>query len=315
MLCFSFAVVHAQQDHELPNYATFVKGFVQGFNNKNFSLIAGTASAAFLKSVPEKKLVTFLGGIREAFGEIKKVKYKYIDSKGSAVYHAELDSTWFNFVFGLNDSNLLQRLVVLDPNYNEDLPAKKNKTSMRLPFDSTWYVFWGGDNEDENYHVTNRAQKNAFDLLIKDAAGKSFRTDGKTNEDYYAFGENIYSPCKGVVVKVIDGVAQNVPGKMNPAELTGNSVIINSDKNEYILMAHFQTNSVIVKVGDRVVAGQKIAVCGNSGNSSEPHLHMHIMDAPSLRTATGIKCYFEKIHVDGVEKKAYSPVRGERISN
>ena len=68
---------------------------------------------------------------------------------------------------------------------------------MILPFNGEWYVFWGGDIRELNYHVDNQAQKNAFDFIIRDKDGKSFKTDGLKNEDYYAFGKEIISPCDG----------------------------------------------------------------------------------------------------------------------
>ena len=61
-------------------------------------------------------------------------------------------------------------------------------------------MFWGGDTKELNYHVVSTAQKNAFDIVIKDGKSKSYKTDGKTNEDYYAFGKEIFAPCDGIIV-------------------------------------------------------------------------------------------------------------------
>ncbi len=305
----------AQNKIEEPStYVSFIKQFKDDFNTGNYHHIVTYSSASFLKSVPEKRLTEFLSGIRNDYGEIVKLKFKYFDQKHSAVYHTELKKTWMNFIIGLDSSNMIKRLVVLDPNYNEDLPVVINKTKMQLPFDSTWYVFWGGETEDENYHVTVRSQKNAFDFVIRDSTNKSYRTDGKSNEDYYCFSRAIYAPCSGEIVMVTDSVHDNIPGEMNPAQLTGNSIIIKSKQREYILMAHFKMNSILVKKGDKIKAGQLIGLCGNSGNSSEPHVHLHIMDAPSLKEGTGIKCNFQKLTVNGEIKLKYSPVKGERIS-
>lgn len=302
-------------EKEPSNYLKFIKEFTQDFNHANYSNIVSYSSASFLKSIPEKKLSDFLGGIKSDFGEIKVIKFKYFDSKMSAVYHTELEKTWLNFIIGLDSANMIRRLVVLDPNYNEDLPIKANKTMMRLPFDSIWYVFWGGDTEDQNYHVTVRSQKNAFDFVMRDSENKSYKTDGKQNEDYYCYGRNIYSPCDGLVIHVTDSVYDNVPGEMNPKQLTGNNVIIKSDRNEYILIAHFKMNSILVQKGDKIKLGQVIGKAGNSGNSSEPHLHLHIMDSPRLKEGEGIKCYFKKLKVNGILKSKHSPVKGERIEN
>ena len=60
--------------------------------------------------------------------------------------------------------------------------------------------YLGGDTKELNYHVESEAQKNAFDILILNEKGNSFKTDGKTNEDYYAFGKDLIAPCDGEVV-------------------------------------------------------------------------------------------------------------------
>ncbi|MFP6578144.1 MAG: DUF3887 domain-containing protein, partial [Candidatus Nitrosopelagicus sp.] len=61
----------------------------------------------------------------------------------------------------------------------------RNESKLILPFEGEWWVFWGGDTKEENYHVESNAQKGAFDFLIKNQQRKSFRNEGKTNEDYY----------------------------------------------------------------------------------------------------------------------------------
>jgi hypothetical protein len=204
------------QNVEPENYASFIKQFVEDFNESNYSRMVSNATDSFLQDVSEKELKEFLSGIKNDFGKIQLIRFKYFDYKGSAVYHTELERTWFNFFVGLNSDNKMKRLAVLDPNYNEDLPLVINKTKMQLPFEGIWYVFWGGDSEDDNYHVTARSQKNAFDFVIRDSLNKSFSTSGKTNEDYYAFGQKLFSPCNGEVIEVIENVYDNVPGEMNP---------------------------------------------------------------------------------------------------
>ena len=71
---------------------------------------------------------------------------------------------------------------------------------------------------------------------------------------------------------------------------------------------------MLVKEGMNIKESQLIGLCGNSGNSSEPHLHLHIMDTETLEEATGIKCYFTKLKVNGTYRKKYSPVRSEKVS-
>ena len=186
---------------------------------------------------------------------------------------------------------------------------------MQLPFKGTWTVFWGGDTKAQNQHVGVKFQQHAFDLVITDAQQKSFRSDGKRNEDYYAFGQTVSSPCDGMVVSVVDGVPDNVPGVVNSLYVPGNTVILKTGNNEYVFMAHFKQHSIQVKEGEVLKKGQVVGQCGNSGNSSEPHLHFHLQDAADPLQANGIKCNFKQLIVNGVLKTDYSPVKSELVSN
>ena len=191
----------------------------------------------------------------------------------------------------------------------------RNESKLILPFEGEWGVFCGGDTKEENYHVESNAQKGAFDFLIKNQEGKSFRNEGKTNEDYYAFGKRIISSSDGEVVLVVDGVKDNIPGKLNPIYVPGNTVIIKTDNNEFLFFAHLVKNSIAVSEGQIVKQGDLLGLCGNSGNSSEPHLHFHIQNVEDMNEATGAKAYFEYILVDGKIKRDYSPVRNEKVRN
>ena len=102
---------------------------------------------------------------------------------------------------------------------------------------------------------------------------------------------------------------------MNPMFVTGNTVMIKTSKGEYMLYAHFKQFSITVKQGQVVKQGQLLGQCGNSGNSTQPHLHFHIQNVEDMNIATGAKAYFDKIVVDGVFKTDYSPVKDQRVHN
>ena len=191
----------------------------------------------------------------------------------------------------------------------------RNTTKLILPFKDEWTVVWGGDTKELNYHVESEAQKNAFDIVITNYKGNSYKTDGKTNEDYYAFGKDLIAPCDGEIVLVVDGVKDNVPGILNHVYVPGNTVIIKTQNNEYLFFAHFKQHSIVVKQGQNIKQGQLLGLCGNSGNSSEPHLHFHIQNVEDMNSATGVKCYFDKIQVNGQTKTDYSPIQKEKLSN
>jgi murein DD-endopeptidase MepM/ murein hydrolase activator NlpD len=230
-------------------------------------------------------------------------------------YKLAFENRVMAFNFALDKDGKIAGLSItayVPPNIPE---PDRNITQLSLPFNGEWTVFWGGDTKELNQHVSVRAQKNAFDIVKTDATGKSYRTDGSTNEDYYAFGEPLLAPCDAEVVMAVDGVKDNMPGDQNPIYVPGNAVMLRTAANEYILMAHFKNHSLRVHEGDKVARGQVLGLCGNSGNSSEPHLHLHMENVEDMNIATGIKCYFSKILVNGTAASDYSPVKGDKVAN
>lgn len=230
-------------------------------------------------------------------------------------YKSQFEKNLIQVGFSLDDNNLIKGLSIkmFQP---DNLPKLvRNSTKMMLPFKEEWTIFAGGDTKELNHHIGSKSQTGAFDIAITDDKGMPYKTDGKTNEDYYSFGKEIIAPCAGEVVLVVDGVKDNLPGSMNPAFLTGNTVIIKTANNEYLIFAHFKQHSIVVKQGQMVNQGQLLGLCGNSGNTTAPHLHFHIQKVEDIGIATGAKCYFDKIIVNGVEKVDYSPIKGEKVKN
>ena len=211
----------------------------------------------------------------------------------------------------LNSKNEISGLLFKP--YTEAKEIIRNTTKMKLPFKGEWTVSWGGDTKEQNYHVESVAQKNAFDILMYDQKGATHKGTGASNEDYYAFGKELYAPCEGEVVLVVDGVKDNVPGTLNPIYIPGNTVILKTANGEYVFFAHFKQHSIVVKQGQKVSNGELLGLCGNSGNSSEPHLHFHLQNVEDMVKAIGAKCFFEQIKVNGVTKSDYSPVKGDKI--
>lgn len=190
----------------------------------------------------------------------------------------------------------------------------ETKTLLALPFSGEWFVFWGGRTQEQNYHVIAPDQRFAYDIVIS-REGKTHIGDGIRNEDYYCYGQALLSPAAGTVVEVIEGVDDNVPGELNPAQTTGNTIVIDHGNGEFSVMAHFKKGSIVVEDGDAVTKGQELGLCGNSGNSSEPHLHYHLQDGPVLFDAAGLPAFFNDYVADGEPVERGEPVRGQTISS
>ncbi len=123
------------------------------------------------------------------------------------------------------------------------------------------------------------------DLVALDRWG--FRADGIMPAEpsrYAIFGRPVITPCAGEVVAAVDGLPDMRVPQADRAHLAGNHVILRCASAD-ILLGHFRKASLLVRVGQRLSVGDAIAEVGNSGNTSEPHLHINAMqpgtaDAP-----------------------------------
>jgi hypothetical protein len=118
------------------------------------------------------------------------------------------------------------------------------------------------------------------------------------------FGDKIHSAAPGKVVRIQDGLPEQVPGAL-PAGATvqnagGNYVVVRIDSGHFAFYAHMQPGSIRVEVGDRVRAGQVLGLLGNTGNTDGPHLHFHIMDGPSPLQSNGLPFTFTQYRGQGV---------------
>lgn len=149
------------------------------------------------------------------------------------------------------------------------------------------------------------AQRFAIDWVKLDTTNKTYSGDSLKNTSYYAYGNDALAVADGIVTEVKDSIPENVPGLNSRAvpitleTVGGNHVIIDIGRGRYAFYAHLQPGSIRVKVGDRVKRGQVLGLVGNSGNSTEPHLHFHVSDASSPLGSEGIPYVFETLTVVG----------------
>ena len=138
------------------------------------------------------------------------------------------------------------------------------------------------------------AQRFAIDWVQTYPDGKTYRGDPLDNKNYRAYGAEIHSVADGTVTQILDGLPENVPNSPKLAvditleTIGGNHVIVDIGNGRYAFYAHMQPGSLRMKTGDRVVRGQVLGLLGNTGNSSEPHLHFHICDRGSELACEGL---------------------------
>jgi hypothetical protein len=302
-------------------YAVTAQKLVGFLNDGDYASVQSLFNADMSNALPPQKAKAFFSAMKAQLGNIDKLD-KPKRGGGWTTFPAHFERGVMDMSLALDNQDKIAGLYFkphaaakAGAKKQGDQPATKNQTELSLPFKGKWLVFWGGDTKDVNYHHDVPAQKFAFDILGVDENGETHRGDGKKNEDYFCFGREILAPADGVVVEAIDGVRDNTPGRMNTYCLVGNCVVIQHRTNEFSVLAHFQRGSVAVKAGDHVQRGQLLGKCGNSGNSSEPHLHYHLQHSDIFQDAVGIKCSFDKVQLsEGGIKANYSPVKGDIIS-
>ena len=155
-----------------------------------------------------------------------------------------------------------------------------NEEAINLTFpmkQGTYYVGQGGNSVQMNYHHAYESQQYALDVLKLNKLG--IRANGLYPEEltkYAIFGDDLYSPCNGKVIEARNDLPDLNPPESNPENPEGNYVALICEQHEaMIYIAHMQEGSVAVTEGDEVKTGRLLGRIGNSGNTTEPHLHIH----------------------------------------
>ena len=312
MLCFLFTISISSAQSKNLSSDDIPSRFKSNYNAGRFDSIYGMFSKQATSDFTQDKTTAFLSQLKSRYGSMNSMLFLEYQSD-FVVYKAVFDKGVLSLHLSIDKDKAITALYGRPYKDSTSALIKRNITLMDLPFKDEWTVFWGGDTKEVNFHVVAKFQKNAFDIVKSDRHGKNYRTDGRINEDYYAYGQQLIAPCDAEVIVAIDGIKDNIPGKVNPLYAPGNSIILKTRNDEYILFAHIQQQSIKVKQGQAVKKGELLGLCGNSGNSSEPHLHFHLQDTEYLNEATGIKCFFSKLEVNGVKKTDYSPIKGDKI--
>lgn len=144
----------------------------------------------------------------------------------------------------------------------------------------------------------------------------SYLLFGVPLSEYYCWGQELYAPCNGIVIKAEDGYEErsrtNLFSDMSNANknanyfdpktddvqsVAGNYIIIKYSENVYAALCHLQTGSIKVSAEQTVKKGEFIGKIGHSGNSYSPHLHFQLMDSPDIAYANGLPCAFEEYEV------------------
>jgi hypothetical protein len=162
---------------------------------------------------------------------------------------------------------------------------------LRLPFDGYWRVSQG-HSCSTNHRVGGFGGDFAWDFAAVGPGGRSSSSEKAGSlDDSYSFGEPVLAPIDGRVIRVIHDVPDReglesfprtslLESLQRPEWIFGNFIVLDIGNGAFALLAHLKEGSISVEPGERVRAGDRIAACGNSGNTFDPHIHLQIMDRP-----------------------------------
>jgi len=195
------------------------------------------------------------------------------------------------------DSPLSEGKVIVRGFWDEGQPMVQNlplqdlrpEITLAWPVPQTWMAINGPDEISihrltitiENEHLY-ASQRGALDLYLpnKQQNANEFQNELELNlDDFPSFGETVRAPCSGQVIRIRSDLQDQLVGVRDRQHPRGNEICIKREDGFVVVLAHLRKGSVLVKEGEYVESGQELAQVGNSGQSSEPHLHIHVADS------------------------------------
>lgn len=191
---------------------------------------------------------------------------------------------------------------------------------LSLPFAGRWLVQNSPARRVPSHGVDVLGERYAIDFVGVDerhrtAPVRDWRTFLATEppERFVAFGRPVLAPADGVVVAAHDGEPDHaarrsqlalVPYALGQAArlregvgaVAGNHLVVAlAGGSAFVALVHLRRGSLRVGVGDVVRVGHAVAECGSSGNSTQPHLHVQVMDSADLAVAQGVPLAFRDV--------------------
>jgi hypothetical protein len=149
-------------------------------------------------------------------------------------------------------------------------------------------------------------QRFAIDWEQIDGENRLVKGDLAEPKNYTIYGQSVLAVADGTVVSARNDLPEQVPGALPAglpiAEADGNFIVLDIGGGAYVLYAHMQPGSVLVRAGAQVKRGDILGKVGNTGNSQAPHLHLHVMDGPSPLLANGIPYVFDSFAITAIDR-------------
>jgi hypothetical protein len=221
---------------------------------------------------------------------------------------------WWNFL------PLILAYVLVAVLNRRDRPTAPEPVEVGPPVTGRWSALNSPADRTPSHGTHAYGQTYAIDIVAEPEPGArpGFRALwplARRNSDFPGFGAPVLAVADATVVRATDRHRDHLSRTSLPAllylflleatareiggagHIVGNHVVLDLGNGTYALYAHLRHGSLTVTEGDRVHAGQQLAQCGNSGNSTEPHLHFQLMDAPDPDTAHGLPFRWSEVGV------------------
>jgi hypothetical protein len=192
---------------------------------------------------------------------------------------------------------------------------RQKKVELAFPLKTgRYFVLQGGKGLPTNlFHYSLRGAIYAMDIVkLNSWGGRANKVFSSRLEDYEIFNDTIYAPCSGRVLRAYSDNPDNIPPNMDRGPQNTNQVLLETDSS-YVFLAHMKKGSVVVHEGQWVQQGQALGCVGNSGFSSEPHLHIQA----HAKTPTGTPWYMGEplyISFNGRSYLLYEVIRPKRVN-
>ena len=257
-------------------------------NHFNFILIAMAVGGVFLvPSIRSYILALIAVCTSTILLEAVKVYWSYFGIPAFTLPY-NIVSLVFIYVLGLVRYPYVATVIKATPEETLDYylaNIRRYPGSVRtlsLPFSGKWTVWQAFDGDWTHQDIW----KFAYDFLITDENGRSHADAGDVLSDYHAFRKPVLSPVRGRIHDVVDTLADNPIGQVDVNNRWGNLVIIHDERGYFVEISHFAEKSITVKPGDWVERGERLGLCGNSGYSPQPHIHVQVQGTETIGSYT-----------------------------
>ena len=257
-------------------------------NNFNFIFIAMALGGVFLIPSPTSYLLAFIGvAISTVLMDAITGFWSYY---GIPAFTLPFNVVTLGLVYvlGLLRHPMVAAVVGRTPedtleNYLANrLRYRGQDFTLYLPFSGRWTVWQGWDGQ----WTHKGSWRYAYDFVLADERGETHAGDGQRLEDYYCYNKPVLSPVRGRVVRIVSDLPDSAIGGVDQTHNWGNLVIIQDARGLFVELSHFAEKSIRVKQGEWVERGAVLGLCGNSGYSPQPHIHVQVQASDTIGAAT-----------------------------